>query len=1055
MKKKNLLSITALSPLPLVALAAACTNDGQKSNNNEDERKIASLTNTLKKAREDIEKSKKLIEKLTAQLEAQQNPNSNDQDRIADLEAQIELLNREIEKVRGKKIERSNVSAKKLLNTLSKFLTDQFPNELQRQFPERYESEKNVLNQIRTSVLATLNEYNNTPEDLSNFISWQQAIINVLGRASVVANYVNSGSSVVLLPVKADEQLAMLFQWRIDDIDRLIEAVKANQDSVYNTEGSNDDGASEKQKLIAELESYKEEYLNAKNEKLLMAQIASWYRLEDNTATAVAGKFINVGSVTDSIANRRFLAKYKVDPSMTISPFPVYQSIIDQEFIQSAKEKLTAMKNQVVEWLKVEKQKPFVRSLRYTKLYTKLISTLSSLISSTTGDSVKYSSFEYEKDVELFIAEAKELLSQLKAVDFEAEKAKLDKLVDDAVGADGTLWTSFASRNTKEFRENEDNYEKMYKDFNDYYRPKIVELRNKAHSNFQESFVRYTQFLTLEAEINHAYKLIDLHKLLGDNINDDNFKALTKYDSTEEIDSKIKEQEAKIASYKDALKQKWDLIQALLQEYTGSTKEEALAYIQNIYTKANEDKTLLTTNFAEGGKWNSFYSAEDTRKMIEEFSNYLEFVEGINSSAQSKDYESLISDIQKIKEKTNKLKTDFFGSKTSLENQDEANDDQSDSDSYFVQFFNNLQEQGYETSGEEYSKQIQLFTDVLDLYNKSKDLNYDDSNLVTNINNIKTQLATVKQNVENAKDYNSHYDWNVEGEIVNQIRDDIAVDLLWLDRKLQKVLSEKESGNVDGDGGAKAQLASIKNRLATLIPGLGNPATDTPTNELTSSIKISIDTANEAIQNLNRRKRRIQNLAKLLPIQELLVLIRYYENNQKSKLLEILPKKSNDQNGNNATEANGGQDKEIADFFDESLKITSQPSSAKQITSVEVENFSHENPAEQNKIFQEFRTLEEQYANALIEFIENNEDSKENELKASVNTARNNYYEFLNSLKEKGVILDNKFIRMSADRYVTDEDAEDKLTPFDLLKKYVSSTGVNKVATNLYNEYVK
>ncbi|MCU4117380.1 hypothetical protein N8G13_02845 [Mycoplasma zalophi] len=1033
MRKKILISSLVLATIPAIA-AVSCAPQNTETN---EEKTIKELNAKLAKIKKENQTEK---EQLQAQLDAlrqrlettNQQKDESDQTKTR-LEQEIEELQEKINELEAKRVKRNDKSAKKFFEQISNFLATDLPNAIKQQNPNSYNSNRDLLDGVTQSIEKSKEELKDTPEDFSNLWTWENAILFSLNRADIITKFIDDPQNPVTVNIPKLTEMDDLFDWRINDIDRIMSQIRTSD-------------VDNKEALLAEFEEYKKAYQDAKtNSSLLTHQISNWQKLEKQ-GEGIASKFIDFSSTN----YRSLLPKFNM-PNFRISLFPVYRKIVDEEFKKQTKDKLAKLLANY-KTLFSKSATDFITSVSYHKLHEKVKAELLKISAALVDDNLSYfNEFELWEDVDRFVYEANNTLLEGFFVDNKELKQKIDNEVSREFDLSTTNSFARVFKNKYESKTNEghsdynyDNHEYLYKDFYTKNKNAMQRIFNLPHTTYVESFDRYQEYLTVRKEIELSESLINLFKDLGDDLEDPELKALIKWDNSEEnekIQNQINQEEtAKQKATENYEEQKTE-IQKLIFEYedTKATKE----YLSELSTTSQSVLDAFTTNFAENGKWFEMYSTSG--QILDLLTNHNKLISDAKNDT-SLEGEALKDKIKEIKKSVENVQSTMFPVKKDL----------TSAPAFYVLLTAHISYNYGDIDQESLDEQSKILKDLKEF--SAYFNNYD-------VNNSKDQIKTdIDEKEQNVEQYlNALQDITIYGhewadlryadegadEIV-VVKDSLIKKINTLKSKMNEIKELLNNDNPDTET-VKTKLEELKQLTKELDTYVGSSEQDEVLTYDYQVLQQDHDNTIESLKNKKRRNDKAAKTAKLVPGQEIFVLLREWKNNKKANFDTILLSKEDH------------QDKVLAKFLNDEKDAVSRNNHFNAILAVDgtTNSWSFETDDESKEIqevqktYEQFTALEEAYAQSLLSWINKKDTDDANQLKEDLKQKRHDYYTFLNGLKDKKIILESKHIRFSPSLYDKDGENNERFVAATLLSFYAKIESTTEIMQNIYDTYIK
>ncbi|ENY68958.1 Hypothetical protein, predicted lipoprotein [Mycoplasmopsis bovigenitalium 51080] len=830
--KRKLLILAPILATSTVALAASCTNK-----NDQTDKELAELKLRISRLNSDYATEKLELQKQLEALKARLSVEISDKDQkdstIADLQKQLEELQKQVETAEGKKVKKNNLSARTLYGELVKFLAEDFPKTMQDQNPEAFNSNKDLFNRISESVKLSAEEFKTTPEDFKHVFTWQNAIFYNLNRAQLVAKFIDDPSNPVTVLTPKSQLMDELFNWRIKDLDRIIQEL--SYDSYKNDK---------KDELIAQVNDAKEKYQKAKDESSLFAhQIAKWFELERESSDETEGPIRDIVNFA-SPQYRSLLPKFNL-PTFKISLFPVYRQIVDDEFKAGVKKELLELNDLYKSWLS-NSGFNYIYSIRYYDLYkkAKVVTDTIKTIAQDSENINYYNEFNTWNDLKEFVNEAKLTLLDAGYVNYKSEKTMIDSLVDQQLNRSVSNTYAKMFINKYQSKSNSDDKDATYlwTDFFKKYHQLITQIFSSKKSTFVESYDRYAKYLILKKQVYFSEQLINLFKNLGENIEEPELKSLLRWDNSEKFDKQIKKQEEIVRSSKEFMTE----IKNGIDKLKFNSQESNTENVALVHKNAVDFQNLLKTKLSNDGDWIYYFAGEE--HLAEELQKIIDSHVALIVKLFEKQQKTS-EDVKEINESHKKIVSKILGN---------SSDDETEVSTLFGKFNKGLLSENYRLVGDEYNKQISIFEEII------KSLKQEDGDLKSKVESILKKLETI---TEYGNDWYGLY---------FSSRDEIHETL---NSKLKELL-ELNTTNKKED---------LKNKTNEFISLIGDKSDGLVKKGLLSDLFELMENWESEIDNIKRRKQRSIETAKYVPGQELFVLLRYWNSKLLSKTQSSLP----------------------------------------------------------------------------------------------------------------------------------------------------------------------
>ncbi|MCU4706492.1 hypothetical protein [Mycoplasma sp. CSL7503-lung] len=1063
MKRKfwlKTISLT-LTSAGLVSLAS-CSNPNSNSKNSDDYKKLQLEYKKYRKQNENNSKAKDdEISKLKNELSESVTEKDSKNSELVELSGKIDELTRKIQVMSGTVIERNGLSIRNLYNQISNFIISDFTTALKEQKPETYNKEKNLLDQIVASIVSTNADVATTEEDFANLWTWESTVFHLLSRSKLIYEYIDDTINPITVYTPRSEEMDLLFQWRINDLNRIISIVNSKPQGTYEN----------KQELLDRLQSYVEKYQQAIDESsLLQHQISFWYNLEQDGDDGVANKFIDFSSPN----MRSLLPSLKIsDSEFRVSLFPVYKQITDPKFISEAKAKVLELQGIYKQWID-SNVRTYINSVRYDKLYNSVKSIIDRINVLLLPNNLTYfNEFNVWEDLNKFVNDAKAVLLDGYLVDNTKEKQDYDNEVSQEFdkNRDGSFYKVFDTEFKPLSTGNEKKTVYLYKDFYTKYSRLMDQIKSMSTNTFQESFLRYVKYQVTKREVEISKKIIDFYKKTGDDLENEELNNLLRLNNSAKYDKSIRQATLNKERDTNNFNEQKELLKNFDIEYVSNSDKENVqdklndvneklvpvidTFIEKLQSTKNENNDIISD-------WGYMYGESNSNKLITSLTNIKELigvaVSLINNDNESENNDVLNQKMIEIKNQSNKFIKLFVGN---LEGT--SNENQIEEKSLVGEFNEKLSSEAYDLEGSTYDSQIKIFLDIKSLFGffKNIDLESVDKERIQKDLESKASLVNIYIN-ELEHIFESEKPWNELYEsLVGEIRDELKNTLDEFNRKIE---SAKEG--VNNDNFESELLKELKEYSKDKYDKVGDLSDGIP--PIVEVLKETLESYDRTIERSQRKKESIPSLSKILAAQEVVVLLRYWKNNVKPEYDKI--QLHVDPQGNDTY-----HDKEMANYLNKEISNVSKGEGYNLISNVDgtLESFdvnvedNNENNDHQNEFFEgvdqitpkviydKFKEIETNYAKSLYEFLFNNENNNV-DLKNDLFEKRQIYYSFLNKLSEMDVFLSNSYIRFGVDLLIYDQyDTSSNFLLSDLLSYYAKTAAVSDIMTEIHEKYIK
>ncbi|MBN4083350.1 hypothetical protein JXZ92_00740 [Mycoplasma sp. CSL10137] len=715
--------------------------------------------------------------------------------------------------------------------------------------------------------------------------------------------------------------------------------------------------------------------------------------------------------------------------------------------------------------------KTYINSVRYDELYNSVKSIIDRINVPLLRNNLTYfSEFNVWEDLNKFVNDAKAVLLDGYLVDNTKEKQDYDAEVNQEF--DNNNNNSFAKIFEDEFKplsqksDNESKY--LYKNFYDKYSQSIKNIKGMDTSTFQKSFLRYTKYQIVKKEIEISKKIIKFYTLTGDNLEDPKLLELLKLDNSAKYDKLIRESTKNKERDQESFKKQKELLEAFLLNFD-SDNETAKESILNAYKKMipiiDEFVEKLNPNIDENnniiGEWGHMYGDKTNKviNLLNQLKNTLETSKDLANNKEDDDDQELKDNMNKIVLESNNFMKMFIG-KTS--DSEESNTSKS-----LIQEFNEwLQTEYYELEGDDYDSQTKIFVNIIKILNDIKVLknaSLDKAEVIKLLNNKKElsniYLSELEEIFSSGKAW-SEFSESELGKVRTPLKNILNSFNTKIDASIDKL---NKSNNITNE------LDEIIKFAISEINHIGSTSDGVP--PISKILEETLESYDNDIKRYESKREKSLPLSKILASQEIIVLLRYWKNNNKSEYEKI--QLHVDPQGTETY-----HDRDLANFLNKELTSVSNKQNYNSIMNVDgtlnsfdievKEGDSKENSQNVNNeffesvteitpkvIYDKFNEIESEYAKSLYDFLFKNNESSE-ELKTRLVEKRMQYYTFLNKLSEMDVFLSNSFIRFGSDllTYIED-DPEQNFLLSDLLSYYAKTAAVGEIMTEIHEKYIK
>ncbi|WLP85776.1 hypothetical protein [Mycoplasma seminis] len=588
--------------------------------------------------------------------------------------ALLEYQKANLEFIKSKYVKRapSAIEAIRLVQSLNRYIIDT----IRVKYKDRYESNKDLINNQATMIETHLKEVNDIELSYTNSNRVYNVLREAMNFSSLIQGFIiPDGKNVtdIEIPFKKSDAIEELFEWRIKDLEKLLEALK-----------SQDTNETYKAKTIAEYKTLGQETLKekAKEMKIENFETKSVEELATEIYTLVKAaqkdlvqKILDTykmaktegKNLTDQITRYIFLdqkawSKHIQNPStpdeffpsfgvgFKVSTFPLLNQIIDLEALKE----FDAIVKKVQGDYKVffQKNAGYLTSIKYEKFYDEYKKQL--------VDIVRYNLIQdifTKKGIAGYLYSLKDQLSNFEIRDIEKESQQLNTRITELKRKTDLLFNSKIRNKWNEILEDgKDNktigktYRMLFTYFN---RAKVNAARNLNVKNptIADLFDKLLEYEKLNDELNSAVFLLEYFKGLGINQSDEKITKYLNLDAlAEKYNNKIEENE----KYIEKLTPKTQAIEKLAEQFANikvNDLTDANAMEQNKTNIDLLDKFIKSINdqkvIAEGyEKDRKFYFGYPEEAIDGKY----KFNELIDKGVLKA--ENLLKELQEIKEKT-------------------------------------------------------------------------------------------------------------------------------------------------------------------------------------------------------------------------------------------------------------------------------------------------------------------------------------------------------------------------------------------------------------------
>lgn len=366
------------------------------------------------------------------------------------------------------------------------------------------------------------------------------------------------------------EFMNLLFDWRINDLKKVLAAINAKQATEY---GEGETGQTVKNELVAYVQQSIKEFENAKKEaKSFQNQIILFATLNDEIFSK------NLESLTE---DDKYNARLKLN-DLKISPFPLSGIIQDQDAIASLQPKSTELVNKYVEFFKGIGSELY--SLYYKTLTDEFYNVLfdvrnfRSLEAKTQSDIIlKFQEYEGLLTTKFTLTREKTEEDRQKInTQVDATKTRVEAILSDLVTKKGT---------------DSENKNKYY-DLETKLRAEYNKVNALAQSNVLQSFDKLIAYKMLEEKAKKLVEAFEYWTLIGEDPQSEELETLLGYKKDKgRFESQIQEAKERKQRYETTVKDKllaWK--EAIPQNYDqdADSLEQIKAYVNQHLAKLEE-----------------------------------------------------------------------------------------------------------------------------------------------------------------------------------------------------------------------------------------------------------------------------------------------------------------------------------------------------------------------------------------------------------------------------------------------------------------------------------
>ncbi|MCV3743583.1 hypothetical protein OF377_01610 [Ureaplasma sp. ES3154-GEN] len=919
---------------------------------------------------------------------------------------------------------KTETSAKIFLQNLQDFLFDDFLANLKSQYPEAYASNESLINKIYESFSATTPTLLKLTENYKNLFQFESMILNYVQRIALLMVYTTPENQTVNTTTTASNYMNMIFDWRINDLQRAIDAATAKEVNSFNGDDETAKQAA-KNELLKKYSTLKNFYERIKtSSETLQKQISLFNIIEGEQ---YFGSMLSQDKKT-----------FKDLPDVKLTPFPILQQITDEAFLKKALFEFTQTANMFTSFIN-EKGNKFIRSVKYDNLYKLFVKNVNELINLVRNkDQLKYfNDLVYEQDLDKLLRKAKDLYYQLVQIDVEDETQKYTTMVDEALMVTATenfnAWfrnNVINKRNSLDEEDSKRTY--IWQPFAVLVNQEINRLRNWNPTDFTSAFARYNAFKLLERRVKLTYQLLNFYTLTNDDLNSPELKELLKYDLSAKIGKQITDSQNRIAEWKKQYNDINALVNSLFTVATNEQETDTPAYRLYVETQLNNAtsmKNTLVEKTNSNGEWEYIFDDAEKAKLLELLNDVVNAWTSVNTNKENKELDTLKQETTAVQTAYNNLLNALNGNKNPTSVYGIFN-------AYIITnaFSDDENVKAYELLAE---IKTTLDTFATQTFESKEAIQTLLNEWKTKANELKTKL---EQSTEYEKAFNPYYDdFTLKNKLLT-----FATDL---ESKITAALEVYESASKED---LETRVNQILNTVKELRDNYGTPE-ENKTAPLWKTHLDFIADEETNLQSLERKKTKNAKLALFAPGQELYVLARYFKNNNLSNLESImLPDRY--------------QDVQLKTYLRDAFESVKSNEITQSIWSldnsensieVDLENTDEAN-TKRTEVYNNIVSLENAYATSIIALLnaqKNNEDTQT--ALSDFNTKRTAYYTYLNGLRAENVYLTNKFARFSADIYKPFENSNEQgFTPFALIYNYATMVAANELMVELNSQFI-
>ncbi|WLP85197.1 hypothetical protein [Mycoplasma seminis] len=657
----------------------------------------AKLKKEVLKLQNLLKEQKELIK---SQMNKYENNISNLSEKNKQNEALLDFQKQNLKSLKSKYLKRapSVIEAIRLVQSLNHYILDS----ISTKYKDRYESNKKLINNQMNLLKTNLKDINNIELSYDNSNMLYNNLIEAMNFSNLIQELIipdDESVTDIEIPFKKAEFIDVLFDWRIADLTKLQEALKAQEtNETYKTttiklykamdDKSLKELAAKMQITNYESKSHDElaKLVFEKNKQMqaeTVAEIKETYELaktQDKNLTSQIMHYIHLEqkvwfqNIQDPSTTDKFHPSYGVD--FQVSLFPLLNQIIDKEVLKEFDDIIHKIQDDYSTFYK--KNVTYLNSIKYEKFYNYYI------------DAQRYDlipDIYTRKGITAYLKLLKTELSNFE-IDVEKEKAELTERINSLKTKTNILFNSKIRNKRSELIEDGKEETPLGKTYQELY-VYFNKAKNRAgqslgqYATVADLFDKVLEYEKLNDELNSAVFLLEYFKGLGISPSDE---KMSKYLNLEALSAKFIKNAKQAQTQVDELQASVNKIDELRDifdsikiekptvENAKEQNDSNITTLEKFITEIKSQKNFIPGLESDGKFYFGYYELPENEKYKynEAIDNAVVKAEELLKQMQElKDNaEEIVKKYDSFKEEYNAIKNDIFGAPKAPNNYD-------------------------------------------------------------------------------------------------------------------------------------------------------------------------------------------------------------------------------------------------------------------------------------------------------------------------------------------------------------------------------------------------